>query len=314
MSFCCTVSTNKEVRQVVPEGKLLTITYITLIEDNDLTDRISLLVFSESGTVFSNGMEICRFSSKNKITSIVTQVICTADLKFILFRLLADGKHYTKPKAQPRVNIFGYWGIPQLSVQVNPIDEHEKSRKFRACEGSDELSSNVSSSKKRRLKASESVEGTAPTKLSAGSDSNKDEQPRKVKQTSDDACNPMAAITVVASAFVNNPPKPLGKWDVAPRGDRGFPVLRPKSRLAYGGIQITDHVIGKGVVPPAGCKVNILYECYLPDGTLLESHADAGRPVVFFKGTSQIMKGIDYGIENMRMGGAREIIIPYEMA
>lgn len=102
----------------------------------------------------------------------------------------------------------------------------------------------------------------------------------------------------------------LKKWKVSPEGNEGVVVPQPKLVNKDKGLQITDYIIGSGPEPKPGATVKILYEGYLTDGTLFDSKIKRKSPFAFRKGTGQVIKGMDKGLEGMRIGGAREIFVP----
>jgi FKBP-type peptidyl-prolyl cis-trans isomerase len=102
----------------------------------------------------------------------------------------------------------------------------------------------------------------------------------------------------------------LKKWKVIPDCDEGVAVPEPKTIKKAGGLEITDHIIGKGDVPKGGAVVKITYEGMFPDGTVFDQKLKRKAPFTFRKGTGQVIVGMDKGIDGMRVGGAREILIP----
>ena len=76
---------------------------------------------------------------------------------------------------------------------------------------------------------------------------------------------------------------------------------------------ITDYVIGKGIEPKSGAKVKITYDGMYPDGRVFDSNQFRSKPFQFRKGTQQVIRGLDLGLEGLRVGGSREIVIPSEL-
>ena len=113
-------------------------------------------------------------------------------------------------------------------------------------------------------------------------------------------------ITENADIYVN-----LKKWKIKPQNDEGILVLQPR-QIAKGseGLLITDFILGKGISPKLGSKISINYEGILPDGKVFDSNIKRTQPFTFRKGTAQVIRGLDLGIEGMKIGGSREIIIP----
>lgn len=103
------------------------------------------------------------------------------------------------------------------------------------------------------------------------------------------------------------------KWKIKPQNDEGVLVVEPKSMKKASGVAVTDYIIGKGAEPKLGATVKITYEGSYPDGTVFDQRITRGKPFAFRLGTAQVIRGLDLGMEGMRIGGSREIIIPPEL-
>jgi FKBP-type peptidyl-prolyl cis-trans isomerase FkpA len=87
-------------------------------------------------------------------------------------------------------------------------------------------------------------------------------------------------------------------------------------------VQVIDHVIGKGAEATIGSKVVVNYTgwFYKPlaakqRGRKFDSSLDAGRePLEFQLGARQVIKGWEQGVQGMKVGGKRTLIIPSELA
>ncbi|MDR2457654.1 MAG: FKBP-type peptidyl-prolyl cis-trans isomerase [Clostridiales Family XIII bacterium] len=79
-------------------------------------------------------------------------------------------------------------------------------------------------------------------------------------------------------------------------------------------LQYEDLVIGKGRSAKVGDKVSMNYTGYLFDGTKFDSSKDRNTPFEFTIGNSEVIKGWDEGIQGMKVGGIRILIIPSDMA
>jgi len=79
----------------------------------------------------------------------------------------------------------------------------------------------------------------------------------------------------------------------------------------------TDNKLGKGAQATAGHEVSVHYTGWLYDaaaadhkGKKFDSSRDRGQPFNFPLGAGQVIKGWDQGVEGMKVGGQRTLIIP----
>jgi FKBP-type peptidyl-prolyl cis-trans isomerase FkpA len=87
-------------------------------------------------------------------------------------------------------------------------------------------------------------------------------------------------------------------------------------------VQVIDHVIGKGAEATVGSTVVVNYTgwFYKPlaakqHGRKFDSSLDPGRePLEFQLGARQVIKGWEQGVQGMKVGGKRTLIIPSELA
>jgi len=75
-----------------------------------------------------------------------------------------------------------------------------------------------------------------------------------------------------------------------------------------------DLKVGYGSIAEVGKEVTIHYTGTLTDGKKFDSSRDHNRPLQMGLGTNQLIRGLDRGIEGMRVGGIRKIIVPPELA
>lgn len=74
-----------------------------------------------------------------------------------------------------------------------------------------------------------------------------------------------------------------------------------------------DLAKGKGKEAKSGSVVTVHYTGCLTNGTKFDSSFDAGRPFTFNLGQGQVIKGWDTGVEGMKVGGKRKLVIPADM-
>lgn len=82
----------------------------------------------------------------------------------------------------------------------------------------------------------------------------------------------------------------------------------------------TDVKVGDGAEATAGKMVSVHYTGWLYDeaaadkhGKKFDSSRDRGQPFQFPLGGGQVIKGWDQGVQGMKIGGQRTLIIPAEM-
>lgn len=80
------------------------------------------------------------------------------------------------------------------------------------------------------------------------------------------------------------------------------------------GLKYKDTLIGEGDVTKAGDHLSMHYTGTLDDGTKFDSSHDRNAPFNFVLGIGQVIKGWDVGVEGMKVGGKRTLVIPYDMA
>jgi len=83
----------------------------------------------------------------------------------------------------------------------------------------------------------------------------------------------------------------------------------------------TDQKLGDGAEAQIGNSVKVHYSGWLYDpskpeghGSKFDSSLDRGDPFEFFLGGGQVIQGWDDGVQGMKVGGKRTLIIPSRMA
>lgn len=84
--------------------------------------------------------------------------------------------------------------------------------------------------------------------------------------------------------------------------------------LAATELQVTDLVQGDGDVAKPDTRVTVHYTGWLMDGTKFDSSVDRNQPFEFTLGSGQVIPGWDQGVNGMKVGGKRELIIPPQLA
>ena len=83
------------------------------------------------------------------------------------------------------------------------------------------------------------------------------------------------------------------------------------------GLQFEDTTLGEGAEAQAGRTVRVHYTGWLwqngEKGAKFDSSKDRGQPFHFRLGGGEVIRGWDEGVQGMKEGGSRVLIIPPEM-
>ena len=82
-------------------------------------------------------------------------------------------------------------------------------------------------------------------------------------------------------------------------------------------LQISDAKVGTGAEAKAGQHVTVHYTGWLYNngvkGAKFDSSKDRNDPFVFALGGGQVIRGWDEGVQGMKVGGTRLLVIPPEL-
>ena len=91
----------------------------------------------------------------------------------------------------------------------------------------------------------------------------------------------------------------------------------PEVVTTESGLQIIDHTVGDGDKAVKGDTIEVHYTgWFYEDGTRgekFDSSLDRDQAFQFELGAGQVIRGWDEGVEGMRVGGKRELILPPEL-
>jgi FKBP-type peptidyl-prolyl cis-trans isomerase FkpA len=82
---------------------------------------------------------------------------------------------------------------------------------------------------------------------------------------------------------------------------------------AASGLRYVDLVAGSGREAHAGESAIVHYTGKLTNGTQFDSSKDRNEPFSFRLGAGHVIKGWDEGIEGMKIGGIRKLVIPPQL-
>jgi FKBP-type peptidyl-prolyl cis-trans isomerase len=76
------------------------------------------------------------------------------------------------------------------------------------------------------------------------------------------------------------------------------------------GLKVTDVVVGRGARAARGSTVTIRYTGYLNHGTVFQSEME----ITFTLGGRTVIAGLEYGVEDMCVGGKRSLQVSPHLA
>ncbi|HEY3015569.1 MAG TPA: FKBP-type peptidyl-prolyl cis-trans isomerase [Nocardioides sp.] len=89
------------------------------------------------------------------------------------------------------------------------------------------------------------------------------------------------------------------------------PEVDPHLGPAPTGLEITDLTVGDGPEATAGSRVNVHYVGVAHStGEEFDASYNRGTPLAFQLGVGQVIKGWDDGVQGMKVGGRRRLVIP----
>jgi len=80
------------------------------------------------------------------------------------------------------------------------------------------------------------------------------------------------------------------------------------------GLEVRDFEDGSGPAAAPGDTVRVHYTGCLTDGTKFDSSHDRGEPFQFVLGTGMVIPGWDEGLQGMKPGARRRLVIPSDLA
>ena len=79
------------------------------------------------------------------------------------------------------------------------------------------------------------------------------------------------------------------------------------------GLKYEDVKEGTGPAAAKGDTVDVHYTGWLKDGKKFDSSKDRGQPFTFPLGAGRVIKGWDEGVQGMKVGGTRVLVIPPQL-
>ena len=131
----------------------------------------------------------------------------------------------------------------------------------------------------------------------------------------------LAALALAAPSFTGcsmdifrkaKPPKVTGEPETLTYA-KELRVDLPRMTKTASGLYYLDHQIGAGEVAERNDTVCVGYVGSLADGSVFD-RSGMGQPYTFVLGAGEVITGWDEGIQGMRVGGSRLLVVPPGLA
>ncbi len=93
----------------------------------------------------------------------------------------------------------------------------------------------------------------------------------------------------------------------------GIPQLDGPIQTTVTGLRYIEEVVGDGADMQAGKTVAVHYTGWLTNGNKFDSSRDRGQPFTFPLGGGRVIKGWDEGVQGMKVGGKRRLLVPPDL-
>lgn len=84
-------------------------------------------------------------------------------------------------------------------------------------------------------------------------------------------------------------------------------------RMTDSGLKIEDLEIGDGDEAVVGKRVSVHYTGWLEGGDKFDSSLDRNQAFQFSLGRGMVIRGWDEGVQGMKVGGKRRLVIPSQL-
>jgi FKBP-type peptidyl-prolyl cis-trans isomerase FkpA len=95
--------------------------------------------------------------------------------------------------------------------------------------------------------------------------------------------------------------------------DKPLAVQESAMTETASGLKYSDVQIGSGEIAKNGNFVSVHYSGYLTDGNRFDSSVLRNKAFVFQLGQGRVIAGWEEGVEGMKVGGIRQLVIPPQL-
>lgn len=161
--------------------------------------------------------------------------------------------------------------------------------------------------------AKDADKSAAPKSSESPKESNNKLTKKQRKQLAEEKAKQLEE-TLTAARDTNPETKSQKKKKKKAKTDEEEPISKPTSltreRRLPGGIVVSDILIGTGTTVSSGRKISLHYTGKLTNGKVFDKNHSRTQPLQFRQGTGEVIRGLERGLEGMRVGGERLITVP----
>ncbi|CEG45101.1 fkbp-type peptidylprolyl cis-trans isomerase [Plasmopara halstedii] len=173
------------------------------------------------------------------------------------------------------------------------------------------INSNIASKKKIAVEVKKEVKKeVADKKVVAAGIARNGEQSKEDKKIAKQKIKEKEIVEKIAEVTGSHP---KNKKRAAAVESVEVPKKAKVATRVHKGVTIEEIAVGKGGPVQRGRKVSILYRGRLTNGKQFDSNQSRKKPFTFRHGIGDVIKGMDIGIEGMRVGSKRTIKIPAKL-
>ena len=118
----------------------------------------------------------------------------------------------------------------------------------------------------------------------------------------------LACLIAIGSLLVS-----CDKVQKTTKDEKNMTITNEEIITTPSGLKYVEKHVGNGVIAEKGKTISVHYVGTLEDGTKFDSSLDRGQPIDFKLGVGQVIKGWDEGLDGVKVGGKRKLIIPAEL-
>jgi FKBP-type peptidyl-prolyl cis-trans isomerase len=118
-----------------------------------------------------------------------------------------------------------------------------------------------------------------------------------------------ACVVLLAAVIFTTIWAALGEPSVM-ADDKKSDAKDAKTVTTASGLKYVDQKVGDGAEAKKGSKVAVHYTGTLESGKKFDSSRDRDEPFTLTLGAGMVIKGWDEGLQGMKVGGKRKLIIP----